>query len=201
MSLGLRRIAHVLPEFHDQYPEVELDVVFNDRYVDLIEEGVDVAIRAGAALEDSSLVARKIAFGKRLLCASPAYLRAHGALRHPRDLAKHACLRYSLHTAPSRWSFEGPRGPVTVDVAGRLQINNSVALAVAAVAGAGILLAPDFVVDEDIASGRLQRVLPRFEPSGYTVFAVSPPTRFATPKVRVFVDFLAERLRGRPRRS
>lgn len=202
MSLGLRRVAQLLPEFQARYPEVELDVVFNDRYVDLLEEGIDVAIRVGTALEDSSLIARKLTSGQRLLCASPAYLQRHGLPRHPRELSKHACLRYSLHASPGRWSFEGPRGPVGVDVRGGLQINNSVALAVAAVAGAGIVLAPDFVVDEHLAGGRLKHVLPRFHPSGYTMFAVSPPTRFVTPKVRAFVDFLVQRIdtevRGSP---
>jgi len=196
MSFGLIRIAPILPEIHDRYPDVELDVAFNDRYVDLVEEGVDVAIRVGAALEDSALVARRIASGRRLLCASPAYLRAHGTPRHPRDLTKHACLRYALHAAPGKWTFDGPDGAVTVDVDGRLQINNSVALATAAAAGVGILLTPDFVVAEHLADGRLRPVLPRFEPSGYTVFAVSPPTRFATPKVRAFVELLTERLGG-----
>ena len=195
MSFGLLRIAPLLPELHDRYPEVELDVVFNDRIVDLLEENVDVAIRLGtAALEDSSLVTRKIASGDRLLCAAPAYLRKHGTPRHPRDLEKHVCLRYALHAKPGRWTFEGPSGTVTVDVGGRLQINNSVALGIAAAAGVGILLTPDFVIAEDLAHGRLQPLLPRFRPSGYTVFAVSPPTRFATPKVRAFVELLAERL-------
>ncbi len=194
MSFGLIRIAPLLPELHDRYPDVELDVVFNDRFVDLLEEGIDVAIRIGAALEDSSLIARKIASGDRLLCASPDYLRKNGTPRHPRDLAKHACLRYALHAAPGKWTFDGPKGTVNVDVGGRLQINNSVALGIAAAAGVGILLTPDFVVAEHLATGRLQPVLPRFKPSGYTVFAVSPPTRFATPKVRVFEDFLAQRL-------
>jgi DNA-binding transcriptional LysR family regulator len=199
MSFGLLRIAPLLPEFHDRHPEVELDVVFNDRYVDLLEEGVDVAVRVGAQLEDSSLVARRIASGDRVLCASAAYLRKHGAPRHPCELAKHACLRYSLHSTPGKWTFEGPDGKTTVDVGGRLQINNSVALGVAAVAGVGILLTPDFVVADDLAKGRLRPILPKFKPSGYVVFAVSPPTRFATPKVRAFVDLLERGLRsGRP---
>lgn len=192
MSLGLRRVAQLLPAFNARYPEVELDVSFNDRYVDLLEEGVDVAIRVGTALEDSSLIARKLGTGRRLLCAAPEYLRRKGPPRHPRDLAKHACLRYSLGASPGRWSFEGARGAVTVEVTGPLQLNNSVALCVAAVAGAGVLLAPDFVLAEDLAAGRLQRLLPRFEPSGFTMFAVSPPTRFVTPKVRAFIDFLLE---------
>lgn len=196
MSLGLRRLSALLPAFLEQHPEVELDVALNDRYVDLLEEGIDVAVRVGSVLDDSSLIARKLGAGRRVLCAAPRYLRKHGTPHRPSDLSQHACLRYSLHTSPSRWSFMGPRGEVTVEVHGPLQLNNSVALAQAAVAGTGILLAPDFVVDEDLAAGRLVRVLPRYEPSGYTMFAVSPPTRFVTPKARAFIDFLVERLRA-----
>lgn len=197
MSLGLKRVAQLLPEFHARYPEVELGVSFNDRYVDLLEEGVDVAIRVGSSLEDSSLIARKLGSGRRVLCASPKYLRAHGTPKRPSDLTKHACLRYSLSATPSRWSFSGAKGTVAVEVTGPLQLNNSVALAVAAVAGAGVLLTPDFAVAEELEDGRLVRVLPRYEPEGYSMFAVSPPTRFVTPKVRAFIDFLVERL---PRR-
>ncbi len=194
MSFGLIRIAPLLPDLHAQYPDIELDVAFDDRYVDLLEESVDVAIRVGTALDDSSLLARKLASGRRLLCASPGYLRKQGTPRHPRDLAKHVCLRYALHAAPGTWTFDGPNGEVTVHVGGRLRLNNSIALGIAAVAGVGILLTPDFVVEEDLAAGRLQALLPRYRPSGYSVFAVSPPTRFATPKVRAFVEFLAQRL-------
>lgn len=197
MSFGLLRMAPLLPRFHDEFPDVELDVVLNDRYVDLLEERIDVAVRIGETLEDSSLVARKLSSGERLLCASPAYLRKRGTPRHPRDLAAHTCLRYALHASPTAWSFDGPDGQVTVEIGGRLQINNSVALATAAVAGVGILLTPDFVVADHIAKRRMRQVLPRFKPSGYTVFAVSPPTRFATPKVRAFVDFLAQGLASR----
>ncbi|MDX2010619.1 MAG: LysR substrate-binding domain-containing protein [Myxococcaceae bacterium] len=194
MSLGLTRLAKLLPAFSARYPEVELDVYFNDRYVDVVNEGFDVAVRVGAALDDSSLIARTLGRGRRVLVASPDYLGARGVPRRPAELSQHACLRYSLHAAPSRWSFVGPRGEVSVQVGGPLQLNNSVALATAAVLGAGLLLAPDFVVADDLTAGRLRRVLPRYEPSGYTMFAVSPPTRFVTPKVRAFVDFLVERL-------
>lgn len=194
MSFGLVRLARLLPEFQHRFPEVELDVVLNDRRIALVEEGIDVAVRIGTSLEDSTLVARKVASGERLLCASPAYLRAQGTPRHPRALAEHRCLRYSVHATPGKWEFDGPDGHISVDVHGPLLVNNSIALGVAAVAGTGIILAPDFVVAEDLRAGRLRRVLPRWKPSGYRVFAVSPPTRFATPKVRAFVEMLAQAL-------
>jgi len=194
MSFGLRRLAPLLPEFQRRFPEVELDVVLNDRVVDLVEEGIDVAVRIGASLEDSTLTARKLGTGERIVCASPAYLRSQGTPRHPRELARHRCLRYSVHAAPGTWDFEGLDGRVSVDVRGPLQINNSIALRTAAVAGVGILLAPDFVVAEDLRDKRLRRILPEWTPSGYKVFAVSPPTRFATPKARAFVELLGRAL-------
>lgn len=195
MSFGLLRIAPLLADFSAAYPDVHVDMVLNDRYVDLLEEGFDMAIRVGAALKDSSLVARKLASGNRVLAAAPSYLRKHGTPRTPHELTSHSCLMYALHAAPAKWQLDGPDGPVTVEVRGPLQINNSIALSTAALRGAGILLAPDFVVAEHLATGRLKRVLPKYQASPYQVFAVSPPTRFATPKARAFVDFLARRVR------
>lgn len=194
MSFGLLRIAPLLPELQRRFPEIELDMLLNDRVVDLVEEGIDVAVRVAASLEDSTLTARKLGAGERLMCASPAYLRSQGTPRHPRELAEHRCLRYSLHVSPATWELDGPEGRVAVDVRGPLQVNNSIALRTAALAGVGILLAPDFVVAEDLDAKRLRRVLPAWKPSGYRVFAVSPPTRFAAPKTRAFVELLARSL-------
>jgi DNA-binding transcriptional LysR family regulator len=201
MSFGLLRLAPILPAFCARYPDVELDVTLNDRVVDLIEEGLDVAIRVGDKLDDSTLTVRRIGAGDRVVCASARYLRAHGTPRHPRDLERHACLRYGLHASPSEWAFDGPDGRVTVRVRGPIQINNSIALRDAARAGTGVLLTPDFVVAGDLNDGSLRRVLEAWKPSGYGVFAVSPPTRFATPKARAFIDFVAEAItRKRARR-
>ncbi|OJY22511.1 MAG: hypothetical protein BGO98_19690 [Myxococcales bacterium 68-20] len=194
MSFGLIRLAPLLPAFYERFPEVELDVMLNDRLVDLVEEGIDVAVRIGARLEDSSLVVRKLGTGERVVCASAVYLRAHGTPRHPRDLANHRCLRYGLHTSPSKWELDGPDGRTTVAVKGPLQVNNSIALKAAAVAGVGILLTPDFVVAEELREKTLRRVLTPWTPSDYSVFALSPPTRFATPKARAFVEFLGQAL-------
>jgi DNA-binding transcriptional LysR family regulator len=194
MSFGLLRLSPLLAEFAAAYPEVQLDVVLNDRFVDLLEEGFDMAVRVGVALDDSSLIARKLVSGRRVLCASPGYLRKRGSPQHPSELQVHNCLTYSLQTAPSTWVLDGPDGHVAIEVRGSLQINNSMALCSAATAGAGILLAPDFVVAEALEKRRLKRVLSQYEPSPYHVFAVSPPTRFATPKARALVAFLKKRL-------
>ncbi len=195
MSFGILRVAPLLATFRAAYPEVEVDVVFDDRVTDLVEGGIDVAVRIGASLRDSSLVAKALGTGERFVCASPSYLRARGTPRHPRDLVGHDCLHYVLHATPGRWSFVGPDGTTTVDVEGRVRANNSIALAAAALAGAGIVLVPDFVVERDLATGALQRVLSAYRPSAYRIFAVSPPARFVSPKVRAFVDCLSKALR------
>jgi DNA-binding transcriptional LysR family regulator len=194
MSFGLLRLAPLLPAFCKSFPEVELDITLNDRLIDLVEEGIDLAIRIGERLVDSALIVRKLASGERVVCASPEYLRARGTPKHPRELSQHDCLRYALHASPSKWQFEGPGGVVAIETRGPLQANNSIALKAAAVAGAGLLLTPDFVVAEELRKKSLRRVLAGWTASGYTVFAVSPPTRFATPKARAFIEFLGRAL-------
>jgi DNA-binding transcriptional LysR family regulator len=194
MSFGLLRLAPILPSFCKQFPEVELDLSLNDRRVDLLDEGVDVAVRIGEKLEDSTLTARKIGTGSRVVCAAPAYLRARGTPRHPSELSEHACLRFGLHATPDVWTFGGPEGPHAISVRGPLQSDNSIALRDAALAGLGVLLTPDFIVADALRRKRLRPLLAAFAPSGYGVFAVSPPARYATPKVHAFVDFLRRAL-------
>ncbi len=194
MSFGILRLSPLIPSFLSRYPDVELDVFLNDRLVDLLGEGIDVALRIGDHLDDSSLIAKRIGSGERVLCASPAYLEQNGAPEHPRDLGRHVCLRYALHAAPSRWTFDGPGGPLAVDVRGPLTVNNSLALRDAAVAGLGILLTPDFIVKEALQTQTLRRILPSWNSPGYHIHAVSPPTRFSTPKARAFVEFFSQAL-------
>lgn len=195
MSFGLLRLSGLLPQFCKRYPDVELDVALTDRTVDLVEEQLDLAIRIAEKLEDSTLVVRRIGSGSRVLCAAPSYLRQHGTPTHPHDLRAHQCLRYALHKTPNEWRFRGADGEeLKVSVRGPLQINNSVVLRDAAVAGAGILLAPDFIVIDEIAAKRLKPLLTSFQPSSFGVYAVSPPTRFAAAKTRAFVEFLGKEL-------
>jgi DNA-binding transcriptional LysR family regulator len=194
MSFGLARLGPLLAGFSAAFPEVELDVVLNDRRVDLVEEGFDVALRLAASLEDSSLVVRAIGSGDRYVCGAPAYLARRGVPRRPEDLATHACLRYALHDPPDRWSFEREGEHVSVRVSGAVLMNNSQALRDVAIAGAGLLLAPDFAVADALADGRLVRVLHEWLPSGYRVFGVSPPARYGSLKTRAFVDFVARAL-------
>lgn len=195
MSFGLLKLAPLFPQFAKRYPEVELDVVLSDRVVDLIEEGFDIAVRIAEKLQDSTLTVRKVGGGERIVVAAPRYLRKHGTPQHPSELSDHQCLRYALHREPSDWRFQGADGLCKVRVRGPLQVNNSIALREAAVSGLGIMLTPDFVVNEQLLNKQLTRVLPRFTPSSYGVFAVAPATRYATPKARAFIDYLVRALR------
>ncbi|WP_394846918.1 LysR substrate-binding domain-containing protein [Pendulispora brunnea] len=196
MSFGLLRIAPLLAPFALRYPEIELDVALNDRVVDLVEEGFDLAIRIFARpLEDSALIMRRIGGGKRVVCAAPAYLRARGTPKHPQDLEAHDCLRYALHAAPAVWEFDGPHGQVSVKIRGPLLTNNSIAIRDATVGGLGIALVPDFIVTKELAEKRVKPLLERYSASGYGIFMVAPPSRYVAPKVRAFAEFLTEALR------
>jgi DNA-binding transcriptional LysR family regulator len=192
MSFGYLHLAPALPRFLERYPEVEIDIQMNDRFVDLIEEGFDMAVRIGR-LADSSLVARRLAPLRRALVASPAYLARHGIPGTPDDLAHHHCLCYSNLTRSEEWRFLRNDGqPWTVEVKGRLRANNGDALRAAALHGLGIANLPSFLVGGDLQAGTLASLLGDYVPQDAAIFAVYPHSRHLSPKVRAFTDFLAE---------
>jgi len=197
VSMGATHLGPVIADYLALYPEVSVELVVNDRTVDLIEEGFDLAIRIGP-LQDSSLRARRLAPIRFVLCASPAYVREHGEPRRPEDLEQHRCLVYTHRTPPGEWRFRGPDGPATVRFSGRLRGNNGNFLCGALRAGGGIGLAPTFLVHEDLAAGRLVPLLPGYEPDETQLSAVYPPGRAPTFKVRSLIDFLAERFGPEP---
>lgn len=197
MSFGLLHLSPLVGGFLAEHPEVEIDLVMNDRVVDLVEEGFDVAIRAGD-LADSSLIARRLAAVERVVCAAPAYLAARGTPATPQDLAGHACLVYSLSSSPRDWRFSGEDGLATVRVGGRYAVNSSIALRDAVLAGAGIALLPTFVVGPELRAGRLQPLLPGWTAAPQSLYAVHPDRRYVPPKVRAFIDHLVRRIGERP---
>ena len=198
MSFGVRHLAPALPDFMARYPELTVDLALNDRVVDLVEEGFDVAIRI-ARLADSSLIARRLAPNRLVLCAAPSYLRAHGAPRAVEDLKGHECLLYSYLAVGDVWRLCGPGGERRLRVTGRLRINNGDALLAATLGGFGVALLPCFICGEDLRAGRLIHVLPEWSgPADTVIAAVYPASRNLSPKVRVFVDVLAERFGGTP---
>lgn len=198
VSFGVQHLGPLLPAFMDANPELSVDLGLNDRFVDLVEEGFDVAVRIGR-LPDSSLIARRLAPVRRLLVASPDYVAAHGAPQRPEDLRDHACLLYSYLLRGDTWPLTGPDGrTVEVLVTGRLRANNGDVLRSALLGGMGVAYTPSFLVGADLAEGRLVRVLPQWEDTTAAVYAVHPHARLLAPKVRAFVDFLADRFAGAP---
>ncbi len=197
MSFGHLHLASAVLDYMQAYPNVSVDMVLNDRVVDLIEEGCDLAIRIGR-LADSSMIARRLATARLVVCASPAYLSARGVPQRPDDLTRHDCLTYAYSPSPHLWRFGGPDGDHVVRVSGSFQANNGDALRVAALRGAGIILQPTFIVGEDLRAGRLRAVRFEREPVPLSIYALYPHQRHLSAKVRSFVDFLARRLRPEP---
>jgi DNA-binding transcriptional LysR family regulator len=194
LSFGMREIAPLIADFARLHPAVTVELGLSDRYVDLVDEGWDLAVRIGA-MKDSSLVARRLAPCRLLLCASPSYLNARGSPSRVADLANHDCLAYTLsHSTPvDRWLF-GAKGEVSVPIRGTLRANNGDALRMAALAGLGIVYETSFTLGDDVRAGRLvPLVLDHPCYSAAAVHAVLPSGRQAPAKVRAFVDFLALR--------
>lgn len=198
VSFGVRHIAPALPDFLAMCPELEVDLSLNDRLVDLVEEGYDVAIRIGA-LGDSSLVARRLAPLRRLLVAAPAYLARAGRPGHPSELKGHDCLLYAYQASGTSWHFRGAEGEVRVRVGGRVHMNNGDAILQACVGGQGFALLPSFICWEALARGEVEAVLTDWQQGDDGgVHAVFPASRNLSPKVRVFVDFLVARFGPQP---
>lgn len=192
MAFGTIEIAQWLPAFMARYPSLQVDLACNDRMVDLIEDGFDVALRLARELPDSTLVARRLATSKVVLAASPAYLRQHGAPATPSDLAQHNCLLYTAAARPNEWTMTGPDGAEqTIAVRGSLQANTNIALRAAAVAGVGIANAAAFILREELANGTLVEVLPGYTAKPRELHALYPQNRHLSPKVRAFIDYAA----------
>jgi len=189
VAFGARHVAPALKAYMDHFTEVELELTLNDRYVDLVAEGYDLAIRIGR-LADSGLIARRLGEIGVILCASPAYLAAHGTPQHPRDLTRHECLGYAYASHRDVWHFTGPEGEIAVKVRPRLWSNNGDALTAAAIAGCGIVPQPDFLVRDGLIDGRLERILDGYALTGLGVYAIYPHARQLSLRVRTFIDHL-----------
>lgn len=199
MSFGARHLATAVAEFCDRYPGVRVEMVLNDRVVDLIEEGYDVAVRIGR-MADSGLVARRLATCRLVVCASPGYLARHGWPGAPAELQRHNFLLYAYgQGGATRFYREaGGEGSEEVWLSGNLVVNNGDALLAAALAGQGVILQPTFIAGDALRRGELVRLLPGWRLADFGVHAVYPSGRHLSPKVRSFVDFLAGRFRDPP---
>jgi DNA-binding transcriptional LysR family regulator len=191
LSYGLKRLAPMLLDFAQRYPEVSLDMVYSDRRVNLIEEGVDLAIRITRNLTGTDIV-RKLGSSRMRVVASPEYLVRCGRPQHPSQLARHECLAYSMNGGPETWQFD-VRGTVKdFPRDARIRANNGDVLSEAAAAGLGITCQPDFIIDDYIAVGRVETILDEYPIPELGIYAILPSNRQIPYRVRVLVDFLAE---------
>lgn len=190
-------IGQSLVDFMLAFPDIALDVALDDRFVDLVEEGFDLAIRI-TRMEDSTLIARKLAEFRLVTCASPGFLALNGRPSHPSELAGLPCIVDTNSRSRNTWRFVDGDQPVAVTVAGRLEANSPLTTLRAAEAGLGIAAVPDFNARESLRAGRLVEILPEFAAADRAIYAIYPHRRYLPAKVRVFVDFLARWFREHP---
>jgi DNA-binding transcriptional LysR family regulator len=201
VTFGLQHVAPVISEYMTRYPEVTFDVAVSDRFVNLIEEGFDLAVRIGE-LRDSNLIVRRLASTQLVVCASPAYLQRAGCPRTPGELGSHVCLTYTETAASDTWHFESLDGKAeTVRVLGTLTANNAGLVREIALAGHGVILGPGLSFEDDIAAGRLVPLLDGWRSTGeLAVHVIYPHRSFLSAKVRSFVDLLVERIGSKSER-
>ena len=192
LSFALQHIAPRLPDYTRRYPNVRVHVEAANRYLDLIDNGIDVAIRTREFEPDSDITIRRLAETRRILAASPAYLERHGRPAHPADLRRHALLLYVYANNPYELTFS--RGPETiiVPVEGLLESNDGQILRAAALEDLGILVQPTYIVHDDVARGRLEPVLDDWDLPRLTVNIAYPSRKHLSAKVRSFIDFMVE---------
>ncbi|ALO47170.1 LysR family transcriptional regulator [Pseudohongiella spirulinae] len=193
VSFGLSHLAPLWGEFIARHPQIELDITLSDRLVDLVEEAYDLAIRI-AQLPNSTLISRRLTTTKVTLCAAPAYLKQRGTPMHPCELARHDTIAYSYWSGGDDWYFEGPEGRVTVRTRPRARSNSGETCVALALAGHGIALQPDFLINQYLASGQLVALLPAYPSLELGVYAIYPSRKFPTPRLRAMVDFLIFKL-------
>jgi DNA-binding transcriptional LysR family regulator len=197
LSFALLHLRPAMLDFMTEHPQLEVNLDMDDRVVDLVQGGYDMALRIGK-LPDSSLVARRLATSRTTICASPAYLAARGRPDHPAQLSNHDCLLYAGTGRADHWSFLIDGQWAAIPVRGRLQANNGDMLLAAAIAGYGIALLPSFLTGGAFERGDLVCLLPGFATPGGAIHAVYPPARQVSQRVRAFSDFLVERLGKNP---
>ncbi|MDO6422452.1 LysR family transcriptional regulator [Saccharophagus degradans] len=190
MSFGLTHLTKAIDSFLRRYPDIDIDLQFSDRLVDLVEKGVDIAIRIRHSLADSSLQVRALKQSRNVVCAAPAYLAHAPLIRSPADLVHHNCLLYTLHDRPKVWAL----GNQEVIVGGNFRTDSSLAIRQILMAGAGVGFLPRFLVEKDFENDLLTPLLADYPAKPYTVFALFPPGRKQPAKVRLLVAHIEEHL-------
>ncbi|PCI84442.1 MAG: LysR family transcriptional regulator [Hyphomicrobiales bacterium] len=196
-TFGELHIAPLISKFQAQYPDIVINLQMNDRYVNLVDEGFDLAIRIGT-LEDSALIARKLAPAQILTCASPEYLASSPPIMHPDDLKNHRCIADTNLRNGKSWPFLINGMKQLYNIESTLSVNSATATRALALAGSGIAICPSYVVGEDIAAGQLKIVLSEFNAFDMNVYAVYNNAVLVPPKIRAFVSFLVNAFKGQP---
>lgn len=191
VSFGILHMAALWGVFISKQPKISLDITLSDRVVDLVEEGIDVAIRIGR-LPSSTLISRTLATTRMVLCASPEYLRRAGTPKKLADLKDHAVLAFSYWSTGDEWQFDGPHGEESVKVAPRMHANSGDTCRGGALQHQGIILQPTFLVGTDLLSGDLVEVLPQYRSIVLGIYAMYPSRKHVSPKVRLLIDFLVD---------
>jgi DNA-binding transcriptional LysR family regulator len=197
MSFGRLHVAPLIPKLLQRYPKLQIDLTMDDRRVDLVAEGFDVAIRSGSvSLPDSSLIARKLAPLRQVLCASPDYIDRCGLPNKPAELTEHNCVLFSYSSDVNEWTLYGEGEPEVIQVTGRYRVNNSEAILEALREGIGIGRLPTFVAGPDLKAGRLVQLFESYRIPDHTIYAVFPEREYLPAKVRVFLDCAIEHFGG-----
>ncbi len=194
-TFGILHLAPLWGAFMALHPKVTLDVTLADRLVDLVDEGYDVAIRI-ATLESSTLVSKRLATTRMVLCASPKYLARRGTPQHPSELARHSVISYSYWSTKDEWRFEGPKGPVSIKTDPCMHTNSGDTCRAAALADQGVILQPTFLVDKNLADGSLIELMPQYRSLELGIYAVYPTRKHVSAKVRALIEFLAAHFAG-----
>ncbi|VVP86499.1 HTH-type transcriptional regulator DmlR [Pseudomonas fluorescens] len=192
LSFGQRHILPILDAYLKQWPDLRADVWFTDRFVDLAEEGVDIAIRIGEPRDDSQLLTRTVAWQQFATCTSPSYLARRGVPQTPADLAAHDTIAFISGERQGIWRYQTPDGPHVFEQAGRLNIDSSEAMREAALAGIGLIQLPTYITGNDLRDGTLVEVLKPYRPPPDPIRVVYPSKRHLSPRVRTFIDLLVE---------
>ncbi|RYE81737.1 MAG: LysR family transcriptional regulator [Oxalobacteraceae bacterium] len=191
VTFGVMHLAPLWPSLLKRHPRLVLDLTLSDRVVDLVEDGFDLAVRIGQ-LPASSLITRRLASTRMVLCASPAYLEGRGTPLRPGELRQHDIISYSLFSTGENWSFTGPDGEASVKVVPRVRTNSGDTCRAAALQHQGIILQPTFLVGADLAAGTLLEVMPDYRSVELGIYAVYPSRKFVSPRIRVAIDFLVD---------
>jgi len=198
MSFGTLHLSGIVAEYMATYPNVHVELILSDRFIDPIEEGFDLTVRIGEPDTSTSLIAKDIAPIERVICASPAYIDKYGQPTHPKELKSHRCLHYGNQKSGIHWRLHGPDGAHSVSTNCAMLSNNGEVLKAAAVRGQGIVLLPIFILGDAIQRGQLRVLLAGFDPPDISLYVLYPRHRYLSAKIRLFVELLTERFTDLP---